>query len=414
MRGRVKLTEKLVAELQAEPSKIRTFLTDSEVVGFRACVTQTGHKTYQLKRNIIGSVVTIGPCGDFKVVEARELARQLCAEIGRGVNPNQKKRANRIKGVTLQMAFDDYLVIRANLSKNTVFNYKTILKKHLVDWRNKPLSEITRDHVARRHKELSKVSKSSANKSMRVLRAIFNFAHGQYEDENGKGLFPDNPVSRLTHTKAWNKETRRKSRIKNTELRPWFTAALELQECEVDYDQMVSDYLIFTLLNGLRRREAAGLLVEDVDLSEKTFTISNTKSGEPLTLPASDFSLDILKRRIAHTHNNFVFPGEGEDIPIDDPRRCIARVRQASGVYFTIHDLRRTFITIAESLDISAYAVKRLVNHSVGSDVTAGYIVWDEERLRKPMQEITDYVLKLAGVRESAHISQLPTQSENA
>ncbi len=31
------------------------------------------------------------------------------------------------------------------------------------------------------------------------------------------------------------------------------------------------------------------------------------------------------------------------------------------------HDLRRTFITIAESLDISAYAVKRLANHKMAN-----------------------------------------------
>jgi hypothetical protein len=61
----------------------------------------------------------------------------------------------------------------------------------------------------------------------------------------------------------------------------------------------------------------------------------------------------------------------------------------------SLHDLRRTFITIAESLDISAYAVKRLVNHKMNNDVTAGYIIADVERLRKPMQCITNCFLNL-------------------
>jgi hypothetical protein len=44
---------------------------------------------------------------------------------------------------------------------------------------------------------------------------------------------------------------------------------------------------------------------------------------------------------------------------------------------------------IAESIDISAYALKRLVNHKMtNDDVTAGYIISDGERLRKPMQQI--------------------------
>lgn len=64
---------------------------------------------------------------------------------------------------------------------------------------------------------------------------------------------------------------------------------------------------------------------------------------------------------------------------------------ETSGIKFTFHDLRRTFITVAESLDISAYAIKRLVNHKNGNDVTEGYIIANHDRLRTPMQRITDF-----------------------
>lgn len=76
----------------------------------------------------------------------------------------------------------------------------------------------------------------------------------------------------------------------------------------------------------------------------------------------------------------------------------MAHVTKNSGVHFTVHDLRRTFITIAESLDIPAYALKRLMSHKMSNDVTAGYIIVDVERLRKPMQLVTYYVLKCMGV----------------
>ena len=54
--------------------------------------------------------------------------------------------------------------------------------------------------------------------------------------------------------------------------------------------------------------------------------------------------------------------------------------------------------TIAESLDISSYAIKALVNHSVDgrSDVTAGYIQIGVERLRDPAARITDTILRQA------------------
>lgn len=78
---------------------------------------------------------------------------------------------------------------------------------------------------------------------------------------------------------------------------------------------------------------------------------------------------------------------------IIEPRKQMAKVIEETAISFTVHDLRRTFITIAESLDIPAYALKRLLNHKMTSDVTAGYIMLDVERLRKPMQMIADYIL---------------------
>jgi integrase len=71
----------------------------------------------------------------------------------------------------------------------------------------------------------------------------------------------------------------------------------------------------------------------------------------------------------------------------------INKVIKASGVDFSCHDLRRTFITIAESLDISAYALKRLINHRV-TDITGGYIIVDVERLRRPAADIEKFILE--------------------
>jgi integrase len=81
-------------------------------------------------------------------------------------------------------------------------------------------------------------------------------------------------------------------------------------------------------------------------------------------------------------------------------------VTDRSGVEFTLHDLRRTFTTLAESLDIPAYALKRLLNHRVSAaDVTD--IVHDVERLRRPMQAITDYLLSAGGIRPAAEVIEL-------
>ena len=167
------------------------------------------------------------------------------------------------------------------------------------------------------------------------------------------------------------------------------------------------------LLTGLRRQEAATLKWDQVDLIGKILTVLDTKNRDPHTLPLSNFLHELLMLRKQNQTNEYVFPGTGAAGHIIEPRKQMAKVTQLSDIQFTVHDLRRTFITIAESLDIPAYALKRLLNHKMNNDVTAGYIVADVERLRKPMQLITDYILKCMGVVKSAEILAIqPTKKE--
>ena len=62
-----------------------------------------------------------------------------------------------------------------------------------------------------------------------------------------------------------------------------------------------------------------------------------------------------------------------------------------------MHDLRRTFLTMGEKLEVPPYVLKKLVNHSV-NDITGQYLVLDIERLRDHMSLITIEFLKLLDV----------------
>ncbi len=409
MVARVNFTKALLDSVQSPSGCSREYLYDSKVVGLCLSVTPKGTKSFQVYKKLAGKPlrVTLGRYPDLQLPQARRMATLELAKIAQGIDPVRQRKAKREREISLDACFADYLKVRdGRLSENTVTQYTSILHSHLSDWREKPLSWITRDRVAKRHHEISQRSTTAANKAMRVLRALFNFANGQYEDEQGKGLFPDNPVSRLSHTRAWHKEVRRQNKVKNSELEAWFMALDSLRMSGQVLSGVVADYLEFTLLNGLRRREAANLRIEDVDFHDRSFTVRKTKNSQPLTLPLSNRSLAILDRLSAGRKEGYVFVGR-DGGAINDPRATIAAVRRQSGIAFTVHDLRRTFITIAESLDISAYAVKRLVNHSTGNDVTAGYIVMDVERLRAPMQAITDFILKTACVTKSAMVVRM-------
>lgn len=106
----------------------------------------------------------------------------------------------------------------------------------------------------------------------------------------------------------------------------------------------------------------------------------------------------MLKKRWDGRVNEYVFPGQGEKYRyIRDVRYHMELVTESSGVKFMLHDLRRTFLTIADAQDLSAYAIKRLANHKMAADVTAGYIVSDVERLRDPMNKIHDFIAETVG-----------------
>ena len=63
--------------------------------------------------------------------------------------------------------------------------------------------------------------------------------------------------------------------------------------------------------------------------------------------------------------------------------------------FFTLHDLRRTYIIIAKSLDIPCYALKRLLDHRSSVDGTDGYIIINVDRLRGSVGLISERTLEL-------------------
>jgi len=179
------------------------------------------------------------------------------------------------------------------------------------------------------------------------------------------------------------------------------------------------DYLLLVLMTGLRRREAALLQFRNIDTKMRTLRVRDTKNGRDHVLPLSTQLLGLIERRrgaavkrlaaakkpAAAIDDAFLFAGRKPDTCITEPKTLTQAIARACGVHTSVHDLRRTFATTAERLDISSYAVKRLLNHQNGNDVTDGYIVTDVERLRRPMQQISDFLFRAMGAVENNVIS---------
>ena len=432
----LKLTEKAIAKLKApDPSGKQVLYWDTDLRGFGVRVSgTTNDKSYVVQRAVNGVTrrITLGACNVLSLAEARTRAQGHLGDFARGIDPKAKKAAT----ATLANVLDDYLSARKDLRPRTRESYRVTVEGYLRSWRDKPVSSITRDAVERHHvaiateiaakaratavadaarwearakaaeakgwldaaanhRQRAAVAKKretysgevAANNAMKVVRILWNHAADRSPDIGA------NPV-RLK--KLWYPVEARTRHLGAEELPAFYKAVAALPNA------IGRDYLLLLLFTGLRRREASALRWDDVDLKVKTLRIPETKSGRPLTLPLSDFTHDLLVARRAIGKAEFIFPAASKSGHIEEPKFFLAQVAKATGKRVSVHDLRRTFVTVAESCDISPIALRALVNHSLGHSVTEGYIQMKAERLRHPAQRVCDKLKELCAIAEPA------------
>ncbi len=371
----------------------RPYYHDSIVGGLSVRITSKGVKSFVVQRRINKRpvIVTLGRYPEMTIQIARKQAIKA-------LNSISKDKEVLIQNISLGQVFSDYTRSRgSNLKNNTKKGYESAFNNYLIDWEGKPIADITRDMVEKKHRAITKQSPTRANTVMRQLRAYLNYAMGEYEDSAGNPIFIHNPVSRLSHIKAWNREKRKQTVIKTYDLKKWYDTVMELPQHQLNNKkpntaEVCRDLFLFILFTGLRRREASTLMWDNIDFKDHSLTIEDTKNHETHSLPLTPFLLEVLERR--KSDSPYIFQGTTLEKPLNDPKKQLDKVRKISGVYFNLHDLRRTFITIAESLDINTYALKQLLNHKDQRDVTGGYIIMDMERLREPMNRISNYILE--------------------
>jgi integrase len=399
---KLKLTEKSIAKMAApDPSGRQVLYWDTELKGFAVlCSGVTNAKTYVVQRDLPNGRtrrITVGSVAEIALGLAREHAADFLHDMRRGLDP--KSRGTKL---TLREALDAYLEARKDLRPASTLAYRTSLG-YLESWADQPLRSITPEMVEARHRSITtevagKKRKDgcqysgqiTANMAMRMVRLVWNFFA-----ERSPDLGP-NPVRRLR--RQWYAEPRR-TRYVLAEHLPEFYAAINGLD-----NKIARDFLLLLLFTGMRKTEAASLRWEDVDLKNRVIRIpaTRTKSGRKHDLPMSDFVRDLLVARRALGDAKFVFPGPGPTGHITSVFWALSFVEKASGIKASAHDLRRTYLTVAESCEISPIALKALANHAMGNDVTAGYVLITIERLREAAQRVANKLKELCEIEAPA------------
>ena len=384
---------------------------DTELAGFGVRATKDV-LTFFVRSTLRGTTqkpfIPIGTYGTFTPDQARTKAKEYLRRLDNGENPHPKAQP-KIETITIQDLYRQYISGKKTpLGDSTIYAYNSWMNNHFSDWLHLQANSITGSMVLDRLALMEKNNgMTQAASSIKLLRGLYRLGIALHP-----GLIVHNPVEAVREVRGreWAPRKRRMTYIEPADLPAWHKAVN-------DYHLPKGrDYMLLLLYTGLRRNEAATLKWSDVDFKEKTFSFTpEKKRGEKpehdrVTMPLSVQTYRLLlKRKAEGWENDYIFPGKHPSPHLSNPDNYKRDIIQTSGVTFCFHDLRRTFITIAESLDIPHYALKALLNHSMGNDVTGGYICMSTERLREPMQRIADRITELVTLKNTE-----PEQTQKA
>lgn len=369
-----------------KPKDTRQYYYDTKEPRLGLYVTPGGHKSWFAKVQTGGGMVR-RPFGKFEnmsLTAARHRALDIVADGDPVVNKRRRKKAD----ITLAEVLNDYLEAKSHkLKPGTVFDYKRAIRENYGDWMVKPLADITEQKILQRHKKRGAVSQARTANAERVLHAVFNYARGAYKSE-GRRLFPENPVAIIKELDLKYSVDRRRTILRSEDFPEWW-ATLQGQ------GELPRQLIEFCLFTGCRKTEASSLTWEQISFKTDTFTLTDTKNRLDVELPLpARINKQLHKRR---QDSGPVFPAPTKTGHMDGARNTLVEIFNICGVYIQLHDLRRTYVSTANSLNLSPYTTKMLVNHKFDSaDITAGYDVPELDRLKDASAKIEAKLLRLA------------------
>lgn len=379
----VRLSDKYVDRLQ--PVERYEEYTDVRLPGFGCRVGLTS-KVWFVRGRAGGKSFkrTLGKVEDMLYADAFDQARTIIKDAEKGIVPGAP--AEKTKIISLRVVLEEYLKVKKTMKASSKDSYKETIERYLPKWLDLPLKDIDADKILKMHEEIGQRSPASADYTMRIVRALFNYADEMYEDMPIR-----NPVKRLSRLNAWYRVPRKETFLRPEDI-PLFFKGIK------NNPGLIADFLLTLLLTGSRKRELGRLKTEDVHLHDKTIVLRDTKGTPFLPIPMCDYLVPVIERRLndPKVTEYLFYSNRGKLGYLHDVRGSIEAM--FPGMKFTPHDMRRTYLSYADESGVSQWAQKRLVGHALPFDVTQGYIQFPMSRLQKEAEKIAQLILEHAAL----------------
>lgn len=236
---------------------------------------------------------------------------------------------------------------------------------------DKHLNEIRPFDIVRLHGRLSKKAPINANRTIELLRAMFNRA------ELWGYMVERNPALAVQR----NRETQRTRWVTPEEL-PRLAKALE-NDSNVYAVAAIKLYL----LTGCRKNEILKARWEDLDVPRKTLKLEAPKTGKPYFVILSTKAIEIIERIPRVEGNPYIIVGDVPGKHLVCLNRPWRRIKKAAGLNdLRLHDLRHTVGSWLAQDGHSLHLIGQALNHSK-TDTTKRYAHFQRKDLEKAMEK---------------------------
>jgi integrase len=385
-RRKFQFTKKAIDTLPAPTNGQRAYFYDASIRGLAVAVSPLGKKTYILYRKIAGRPerVTIGPCADLSIEQARKRAEEMNGAIALGANPAATRRTVRDE-MTLGELFETFLNSYAKQHKKSWKDDVGLFNFYLGGWRLRKISSIRKLDVVALHSRIGRTrSQYSANRVVELLCAMFNRARNDWDWQG------ENPAAGI---KAF-KERKRQRFLQGEELPAFF------QALAAEPNETIRDYVLVSLLTGARRANVQEMRWQEINWQRATWTIpaEQAKGGETMNVALSPVVMRILETRKVPSTSEWVFPGRGHTGHLVEPKTAWKRTLKRAGLTdLRLHDLRRTLGSWQAATGASLPIIGKTLGHT-SLAATQIYARLNLDPVRAAVNTATDAMLLAGGV----------------
>lgn len=375
-KNKINFIKKTLEDLPVPDKGKRSYYYDTKIRGLGISVTGNSTKTFIVYRkiNCKPERVTLGKFPDLSIENARNMAEEVNSKIAQGANPNQQKR-NIQNEMTFENLFNKYINEYARNHKKTCKGDLDIYRLYLADWSKKKISSIQKNDLTNLHNRVgNSYGKYAANRMLSLLHTVYNKAI-QW------GFNGANPCSGIKKFKEKSRE-----RFLQTDELPRFFESLNREPNET-----FRDYFYISLLTGARRGNVLAMHWKDINLSNKTWRISETKNGESQTIHLSDQAIEILTKRLESKITDWVFASPtSASGHIEEPKKAWTRILNGAGIEdLRIHDLRRTLGSWQAATGANSYIIGKSLGHKT-QQATAIYARLNLDPVRESVNKATE------------------------